>query len=127
MSAFGIRKSKPDKRWSSGGSLAPTGDVGGDYAGSTALRSPASLDAEDKASALGLGLTPVALGSELSGSIHGFVYEVSQGPVARRKIRVTIVLSARPNSATKWWINQYNSDAKRTLSYEPQNNGLPKL
>ncbi|HET8916993.1 MAG TPA: hypothetical protein VFN58_03010 [Candidatus Binatia bacterium] len=53
------------------------------------------------------------MGSRLISTLVGRGRNFSRG-YTRRKIRVTIVPSARPDSVTKRWMIQYNRDAKRT-------------
>jgi hypothetical protein len=106
-------KSKPgqtmEQRWFVGAHC----DVGGGYADRRLSDLPLRW-MQDKASALGLGLTPAALGAEnYRVSIHRFVYKISQGPVREEKPRHYRSIGAS-HSATKWWTRQCNKGAKPT-------------
>ena len=119
-------QSKPgqtmEQRWFVGAHC----DVGGGYSDRRLSDLPLRW-MQDKASALGLGLTPVAVGSEnYQGPFTDSYMEFLKGLYAKKNPR-----HYRSIGATQFGnevVDQSVQQRRKTdLSYEPQNNGLPKL
>ena len=119
-------RSKPgqtvEQRWFVGAHC----DVGGGYADRRLSDLPLRW-MQDQASALGLGLTPVALGSEnYRGPFTDSYMKFLKGLYAKKNPRHYRVIGATQfgNEVVDRSVQQRR---KTDLSYEPQNNGLPKL
>ncbi len=101
-------------------------DVGGGYSDRRLADLPLRW-MQDKASALGLGLTPVAVGSQnYQGPFTDSYMEFLKGLYAKKNPR-----HYRSIGATQFGnevVDQSVLQRRKTdLSYEPQNNGLPEL
>jgi uncharacterized protein (DUF2235 family) len=119
-------KSKPgqtmEQRWFVGAHC----DVGGGYADRRLSDLPLRW-MQDKASALGLGLTPAALGSEnYRGRFTDSYMEFLKGLYAKKNPRHyrAIGVTQLGNEVVDASVQQKR---KADRDYEPQNNGLPKL
>jgi hypothetical protein len=101
-------------------------DVGGGYADRRLADLPLRW-MQDKAGALGLGLTPVPLGAEnYRGQFTDSYSAFLKGVYAKKKPRHyrSIGKSQFGNEVVDESVQQRR---KADRSYEPQNNGLPKL
>jgi Uncharacterized alpha/beta hydrolase domain (DUF2235) len=119
-------QSKPgqtmEQRWFVGADC----DVGGGYSDRRLSDLPLRW-MQDKASALGLGLTPMAVGSEnYQGPFTDSYMEFLKGLYAKKNPRHYRSIGATQfgNEVVAQSVQQRR---KTDLSYEPQNNGLPKL
>jgi hypothetical protein len=124
--AFGIRSRSLDKLWSNGGSSAHTAIIGGGYSDRRLSDLPLRW-MQDKASALGLGLTPLAVGAEnYRGAFTDSYMEFLKGLYAKKNPRHYRSIGATQfgNEVVDRSVQQRR---KTDLSYEPQNNGLSKL
>jgi uncharacterized protein (DUF2235 family) len=119
-------KSKPgqamEQRWYMGAHC----DVGGGYTDRRLSDLPLRW-IQDKASALGLGLTPVVIGAEnYRGGFTDSYMEFLKGLYAKKNPRHYRSIGRTPfgNEAVDPSVQQRR---KSDSTYEPQNNGLPKL
>ena len=119
-------QSKPgqtmEQRWFIGAHC----DVGGGYSDRRLSDLPLRW-MQDKASALGLGVTPLAVGAEnYRGAFTDSYMEFLKGLYAKKSPRHYRFIGATQfgNEVVDRSVQQRR---KTDLSYEPQNNGLPKL
>ena len=119
-------KSKPDQTMEQRWFIGAHSDVGGGYADRQLSDLPLRW-MQDKASALGLGLTPVTLGSgNYRGAYTDSYMEFLKGLYAKKNPR-----HYRAVGATRFGNEVVDPSVqgrrKGDASYKPQNNGLPKL
>jgi Uncharacterized alpha/beta hydrolase domain (DUF2235) len=119
-------KSKPSQRMEQRWFVGAHSDVGGGYADRRLSDVPLRW-MQDKASALGLGLAPVAVGSEnYQGPFTDSYLQFLKGLYAKKRPRHyrSVGKSQFGNEVVDDSVQQKR---KADRSYEPQNNGLPKL